>query len=265
MYTPPYIRRKKGKIYHLKSKKMHKKCIFFISDTDTGAKKYDRYRRVRRCRNQIPTKLTKQTPTPSRHNKRKQQRQDIIREIDALERCAIIENIDVLECCAILEYIKILDERMLYHNTSLPDPICLAGLSYRAFYCMPERLQFCALRVIHPSVGHEDIHYAVTHHLAGPCRGHTLCLLNGGTFAYGLEGAGAGVKRVAAAVLGGQCVVVGCACFQTRNGERESCFLYVVGRIVATGALKVMDVSCPLALKTSVQMILPFLLRITSS
>ena len=39
-----------GKIYHLKSKKMHQKCIFFISDTDTGVKKYDRYRRVRRCR-----------------------------------------------------------------------------------------------------------------------------------------------------------------------------------------------------------------------
>ena len=29
---------------------MHKKCIFFISDTDTRAKKHDRYRRVRRCR-----------------------------------------------------------------------------------------------------------------------------------------------------------------------------------------------------------------------
>ena len=41
-----------------------------------------------------PTKLTKQMPNPIRHNKRKQQRQDIIREIDALERCATIENID---------------------------------------------------------------------------------------------------------------------------------------------------------------------------
>ena len=36
--------------YHLKSKKMHQKCIFFISDTGTGAKKHDRFRRVRRCR-----------------------------------------------------------------------------------------------------------------------------------------------------------------------------------------------------------------------
>ena len=36
--------------YHLKSNFFSKKCIFFISDTDTGAKKYDRYRRVRRCR-----------------------------------------------------------------------------------------------------------------------------------------------------------------------------------------------------------------------
>ena len=36
--------------YHLKSNFFSKKCIFFVSDTDTGAKKYDRYRRVRRWR-----------------------------------------------------------------------------------------------------------------------------------------------------------------------------------------------------------------------
>ena len=36
--------------YHLKSNFFSKKCIFLISDTNRGAKKYDRYRRVRRCR-----------------------------------------------------------------------------------------------------------------------------------------------------------------------------------------------------------------------
>ena len=56
----------------------------------------------------------------------KQQRQDIIRETDVLERCAILENIDALERCATLENIEdlercaslealdVLDERMLY-------------------------------------------------------------------------------------------------------------------------------------------------------
>ena len=42
------------------------------------------------------------------------QRQDIIRETDALERCAILENIEDLERCASLEAIDVLDERMLY-------------------------------------------------------------------------------------------------------------------------------------------------------
>ena len=36
--------------YHLKSNFFSKKCIFFISDTGTGANKHDRYRRVRRRR-----------------------------------------------------------------------------------------------------------------------------------------------------------------------------------------------------------------------
>ena len=39
-----------GYFYHLKSNFFSKKCIFFISDTSRGAKKYDRYRRLRRCR-----------------------------------------------------------------------------------------------------------------------------------------------------------------------------------------------------------------------
>ena len=52
-----------GKIYHLKSKKMHKKCIFFISDTDTGAKKTQ----------QIPPRAA--TSDAIRPNRRNQQRE----------------------------------------------------------------------------------------------------------------------------------------------------------------------------------------------
>ena len=58
--------------------------------------------------------LTEVMPNPIRHNERKQQRQDIIRETDALERCAILENIEYLERCASLEALDVLYERMLY-------------------------------------------------------------------------------------------------------------------------------------------------------